>query len=270
VKLKLRDLLVSAALGSAAAYAQPQAVIAPSPSPAVSVAPLDPSDPVAVALSAGGRANLQAVSVVIKNTGTQPILGIVVLTTSGGPGGAPMTGRDVTDAFLTRGNPPVLQPGDSIVAIPGGGLHPLGQMAALAAGPGGSTVLQQASNWVGRAGSQMTVAVDAVVMASGEVDGPDTTNYMGELQQRRQAAESVLAAINGPSPADALSQMAAQRPQKGDWLGQWEQRWASAYLAASRGGSPANVLTAIQSNLTVPQLFRGATSATTTNQGENQ
>jgi hypothetical protein len=47
----------------------------------VSAAPIAQGDP-ATALFAGGRANLQPVSMTIKNVGTRPILGIVILTSS--------------------------------------------------------------------------------------------------------------------------------------------------------------------------------------------
>jgi hypothetical protein len=255
MKLNLAMLM---AVNGLTAFAQPQLVIAPSPSPALSVTPLDPGDPAALALAAEGRAYLQPVSVITKNIGTQPILSILVLATSTGPDSTPITGREATDALLMWDNRPVLKPGDSLVAIPNGGFHRPGDLAAFAASPGGSRVLQTASDWVGRTGSELTISVDAVVLESGEVDGPDTTNYMSELQQRKEAAESVLAAINGPSPEATLSQMAAQKFRKGDWLAQWQHQWAGDYLAASRGGSPANVLTAIRSNLGIPQLFHGA------------
>ncbi|MBV8842032.1 MAG: hypothetical protein JO307_04395 [Bryobacterales bacterium] len=244
------------------ALAQPQATIAPNPSTAIAVAPIAANDPAATSLFQGGRSNLQPVSILIKNVGTQPILGIVVLTTATDTGGRTHTSRDVRDSFMSRSHAPVLGPGESLLAIPTGVWVRPQDVGAYAADPGGIRQLQRASDWIRLTSSQATVSIDAIVLASGEVDGPDTTNFMVELEQQKQAAQSVLAAINGPSPTSALEQMAAQRIHEGDWLGKWQHQWAGDYLAASRGGSGANVLSAIQAGLTIPTLFRGASANT--------
>jgi len=266
MSLTFRIQVLALTLSCATLFAQPQATIAPSPHPALSVSPIAPGDPATDALFAGGTANLRPVSLLLKNVGTQPILSVVLLVTSAQVGGRPITQRDVADAFAQNGHP-VLNAGDSLVAIPAGGFYHPRDLAV--SGPAVS-LLQNASNQIARMSSQVTVSVDAILFASGEVDGPDTTNFMGELLARKQAAQSIMAAINGPSPQADLSKMAAQKFQKGNWLGYWQHFWADICLKASQIGGATFCVPSVQASFAIPALFRGANPGSSSSQGGNQ
>jgi hypothetical protein len=261
MRVKVRNIFASAALISCAGavvFGQQRVVVAPSPSSAVTITPVAQNDPATAALFAGDQANLQPVALILSNQGSQPILGIVVVTTATNQAGRQTTSRDVKESFLSSGHPPVLNPGSSLLVIPTGVWIPTSYAAAYAADRGGAAQLTRASEWIRvTSSSQVSVSVDAIVLASGEVDGPDTTNFMGELGDRRQAAESVIAAINGPSPGAALSQLAGQPAQNGNRVVQWQLRFAQDYGKASSAGNGALVLGVMQAALAVPQLFRG-------------
>ena len=111
------------------------------------------------------------------------------------------------------------------------------------------------------ADSTVNFGIDCIVFASGEVYGPDTGHFIQELTTRKQAADSVLAAINAGDSA-ALSAMAEQPPQSNDdHFSEWQKRFALHYLNSLNSSNPRAQATEkreLQAYPVPPHLFRSA------------
>ena len=240
--------------------AQPVIMIAPSPNPQVAIVPVDGSgSSAAAALLAGTPSSLQAASFFVDNRSSQPILAIIVLGSATDPQRAkPITTRMMMEGFQDASLRPVLRPGSRLLVIPPGTLIPensIPRFANLA-----STLKRPFGNVEGwfRADSTVNIGIDSIVFASGEVYGPDTEHFIQELTTRKQAADSVLAAINAGDSA-ALSTMAKQPPQSNDdHFSEWQKRFALHYLNSSNPAAQAAEKNELQAYPVPPHLFRSA------------
>ena len=247
--------LVACSLGWEPLVAEPAIDILPSPHPQVKILPVDGSgSSTAVALLASEPAALRPVTFFVSNETGQPILSMVVRC-SAIVNGNTRTCRMMMDAFQTANDRPVLQPGERLLFA--GTLYMVErELWHLLDGSAISTKeLKNASDWLSGA-SSVTISIDSIILADGEVWGPDTEHVVQELTSRKNAADAVRAAIAAGDSA-ALSVMAAGPPQPNDeHLAEWKQRFAARYLAAAKDpagqGLQLQILTAFP---TLPHLF---------------
>jgi len=162
------------------------------------------------------------------------------------------------EAFQDARLRPVLRPGSRLLVIPPSTLIPENSIPRFA--NVAQTLKRPFGNveqWF-RADSTVNIGIDCIVFASGEVDGPDTEHFMQELTARKQAADSVLAAINTGDSA-TLSAMAAQPPQSNDdHFSEWQKRFALHYLNSSNPAAQAAEKNELQAYPVPPHLFRSA------------
>lgn len=250
-------LLLGCAIGCGPVRAQPVITIAPSPNPLVAIVPVEGSgSSAAVALLAATPSNVQAGSFFVDNRSGQPIMSIVILGSATDPRRAkPITTRMITEGFQDARLRPVLRPGSRLLVIPPGTLvtedhiPTFANMTKALKRPFGNV-----EEWF-RADSAVNIGIDSIVFASGEVDGPDTEHFMQELTTRKQAADSVLAAINA-GDSTALSAMAKQPPQSNDdHFSEWQARFARNYLSSS-AAFQANEKRVLEAYPVPPRLFR--------------
>jgi len=251
--------LLSCAIGCSSLRAQPVITIAPSPNPQVAIVPVAGSGSSAAAALLAGNPALQAASFFVENRSSQPILAIIILGSSTDPRRAkPITSRMMMEGFQDASLRPVLRPGSRLLVIPPGTLIPensIPRFANLA-----QTLKRPFGNveeWF-RADSTVNIGIDCIVFASGEVYGLDTEHFIQELTSRKQAADSVLAAINAGDSA-ALSAMAKQPPQSNDdHFSEWQKRFAAHYSSSSDPAMQAGQKHELQAYPVPPHLFRSA------------
>jgi hypothetical protein len=254
--------LLGVAISCSSMRAQPVITIAPSPNPQVAIVPVEGSGSSAAAALLAGNPALQAASFFVDNRSSQPILAIIILGSSTNPRRAkPITTRMMMEGFQDARLRPVLLPGSRLLVIPPDELIPEESISRFA------NLVQKLKRPFGLvepwfpADSTVNFGIDCIVFASGEVYGPDTEHFMQEVTARKQAADSVLAAINAGDSA-ALSAMAKQEPQSNDdHFSEWQKRFALHYLDSLSSANPA--AQAAQKNLlraypVPPHLFRGA------------
>jgi len=248
-------------LGGGILSAQPKITIAPSPNPRVTIVSIEASGSApAAAFLSGTFPNLQQASFFLDNQSGRSIMAIVVLGVASGPGlGKPRTTRMMLEGFQNALLQPVLTPGSRLLVVPPSDLileKYISRRLDIASASG-KPPFQSAVNWFGTA-SEVSISIDSIVFASGEVDGPDTEHFMQELTSRKQAADSVVAAI-GAGDSAALSAMEEQPIQAGDnHLSEWESRFARHYLSSKDPAVQAAVKQELQGYPVPPPLFRGS------------
>jgi hypothetical protein len=261
---RFADFLCMTSLGCMAGHgllaAQPTITIAPSPNPRIAIVPIEGAGSApAAALFAGASSSLQSASFFVDNRTSQPIMAIVVLGTATDPKSSkPRTARMLDEAFQNSLDKPILMPGSRLLVIPPNILIQEANIPHWASGPGASgRPLQAASNWFGTV-SAANISIDSIVFASGEVDGPDTEHFMQELTTRKQAADSVLAAIKAGDDS-TLSAMSNQQIQPNDdHFSEWQRRFSQHYLSNSDPAVRATETQILQGYPVPPRLFRAA------------
>ena len=248
--------LLSCAISCSSMRAQPVITIAPSPNPQVAIVPVDGSGSSAAAALLAGTP-MQAASFFVENRSDQPIMAIIVLGSAMDPRRAkPITTRMMMEGFQDASLRPVLRPGSRLLVIPPGTLIPENSIPRFAnLAPTLKRPFGNVEEWF-RADSTVNIGIDCIVFASGEVYGPDTEHFVQELTTRKQAADSVLAAINAGDSA-ALSAMAKQPPQSNDdHFSEWQKRFALHYLKSSNPVAQAAEKHELQSYPVPPRLFK--------------
>jgi hypothetical protein len=263
-----RVAFLGSVVGLGCVNAEPVITITPSPSPQLAIIPvLGSGSPTAVALIAGAAPAVQKASFLIANNSGRPILSILVLTVASSPStGVKRTSRLMLDAFQSSGLRPVLRPGHRVFVMPPLTLIPEEQIPAMLNSR--IPAAKNNSDWFVGTGlaavNVATVGIDSVIFANGEVQGPDTEDFMEEVPNRRRAAGSVLAAIKAKD-LEALAKMANQRDQQNDGhFSEWQRRFASDYLGAKDEASQAfqiRRLQSLQAYPAGPRLFRSAASS---------
>jgi hypothetical protein len=195
------------------AWAQPTATIGSSPSAAVRITPVDPSDPrIPAGLFGGNRAALLPISFFLGNQSSQAIVGLSLVYTVTDHGGRKRTARVASDSFLTPAVLPVVKPGEEVLVTRGVRLAPVSSLSLLAQNALPSMQRAADEYW---AMSEIRVEIDSVIFADGETAGRDQAHYAKEIVARKQAADSVVAAIdvasaNGSGVEGTLNKMASQ------------------------------------------------------------
>lgn len=181
-----------------------------------------------------GVTRLRPYSVVIVNRTTKPIVGIALRWTWRDSAGQPRVHDLRSDGlFLVRHE--LLSPNGKILVAPGTVL-PVGAAR---------TGYTQAWNTPGsqikqleQTSGEITVALDTVVFADGEVAGPDESRTLQYIQARAAAAQSLGRSVlkllqQGKDPSAYLSQIKSQGySSRGDYFSLWTFRLTDHLLAA--------------------------------------
>jgi hypothetical protein len=244
-------------MGCSLLCAQPKVTIAPSPDPKVVIIPIDQSGSAeAEAMFSGQFASLASTSFFISNQTGQPIWAIYVRCIAKNSAGWSPTAFVMLDSFAHPNPRPVLQPGSRVLIIAPGKSISENSLVHVSGTPLATILAQGALGWFKNL-SPITVdiSIDSIIFGNGEVEGPDTENFIEELPNRKLAADSVLAAINAGDSAQ-LSAMAAQTVKTDDGhFSQYQRLFANNYVqsAASARDGFVKILQWLQP---VPLLFR--------------
>lgn len=158
--------------------------------------------------------------------------------------GNPRTHYFRTDDF--QGGRALLRPGERALVVP----HRIfpesrlvtGRWAGPPSGAGDIARMAEASN--------VAVSLDAVVLETGELIGPDQSNTAGFLAGRKMAAawvsQTVLAMLaEGKDPSERLGQIASQTERFGDYFTQWSIDFARMVLRAPDKKAAAERLSSV-------------------------
>lgn len=227
--------LVPAGLALAA---DPVVKVGPSPNARVLLSPVpepQSSDAVLSSIFAGTREVLRPMSFYLTNQTDQAVVGLNVVWISTDSLGRQKTFRSSSDSFSSGREPrPVIKPGERILVIPGGGWESEAMLPAYAQAGHFNPIQMQANGYAQAA--QVSVRIDALILADGELDGPDVFRLGDDLAARKQAAEAVVAKLtaakaNGVDPGVALADMLTPAVITNQVMA-WEQRYARSALQA--------------------------------------
>jgi hypothetical protein len=138
------------------------------------------------------------------------------------------TARLVSDSFGNKLQAAVIAPGHKILVMPGEAWMDVSDLQSYSENRHFEALERAVQRYL--AATQVTIAIDSVIMSDGEVDGPDSTHLANELTGRKQAAQIVVAAADAAKGTDlsiALAQMLSPpRIARDDYVGMWKQRYA--------------------------------------------
>jgi hypothetical protein len=228
-------LLAAALICFATAEGQPAITLNPSPSPDVllTVIPASPQDSALSTIFGGGRSSLIPVSFYLTDQTTQPVVGLCIVWTATDQTGKQTTERLASDSFnSSKLSTPVIQPGGRILVIPGGAWMP-DSMLDRYSNARSLQAIQLSANRYSTA-YQVSVQIDTLIFASGNVAGPDTTHFASELVARKQAADAIVALVDSANAGGTALDVALSPTLHPlvilDPLTAWKQRYARNVL----------------------------------------
>jgi hypothetical protein len=211
------------------------------PSSKVSARPL--SDAVFRSLTEGkegGQLAWPAGSFLLTNASQQPITAVVVEWQSVDELGLKEDTQLNLDGYLVASDPQIVAAHGATVVTPKGSVR-TEHVARLAHGDGFVGLVptlspEEMRDQGAHPNKVITVLIDAVIFADGEIVGPDTTRYENVIQDRYQAARFLLSGIasaraKGIDDAAYLNQTIADTKIH-DTLTSWQVRFAKRLLGS--------------------------------------
>jgi hypothetical protein len=204
--------IIGAALGAdCSAQDMPKLHLKESPSPEVAFAPFSESQfPAFGRVFAHARAGLQPAAFVVSNQSARAVIGIAARWTVIKQDGSKVHFWSSTHTYLSSPPSPLAPAGARLLVAPETFVP-----ESLVASGGGIIALAPEPETVSKftAASEIYAEVDCIIFADGEVVGPDQSQLVGEIQDRKAAVDVVLqqvhaAQASGENLSDALSQLA--------------------------------------------------------------